>query len=208
MYCGQYLPKRSRLINGHLPCFQCSSSEHAERVRVKYFVTRVRVSTEKHPHKPTHFKLASLYSRFISHRASRLLVFPLNRRLSYVINTRLYIASAQPVLYNRAFTMASFQNLDDKTRSLIERSYPQTKDAQNDVVKLSSAAFPDAEVKHACYRQEDNRLTTSSTRLRKRPRLSNGLLQPLTLPLPAKTQQRLPRGCPRSTHTSALVLRF
>lgn len=43
-------------------------------------------------------------------------------------------------------TMASI-HIDDKVKSLIEKSYPQAKDAGEDAQKLSSAAFPSVEVR-------------------------------------------------------------
>jgi len=44
--------------------------------------------------------------------------------------------------------MASFQNMDNGTKSLIDRSFPATKEAGEDAVKISGLAFPDAEVVH------------------------------------------------------------
>lgn len=52
---------------------------------------------------------------------------------------------------SRIQTNASIRNmssigLDDKVKSLVEKSYPQAKDADSDPVKLSQALFPSAEV--------------------------------------------------------------
>lgn len=43
-------------------------------------------------------------------------------------------------------TMASLQSMDGKTKALIDNAYPQAKEAGDDVVKASSAAFPNVEV--------------------------------------------------------------
>jgi len=42
--------------------------------------------------------------------------------------------------------MASFQSLDDKARTLVEKSYPAAKEVNGDAVKVSSEAFPNAQV--------------------------------------------------------------
>jgi len=43
--------------------------------------------------------------------------------------------------------MASFQSLDEKARTLIQKSYPAAKEFDGDAVKASAEAFPNAEVR-------------------------------------------------------------
>lgn len=114
-------------------------------------------------------------------------------------------------LVSSSRNMASFQNLDDKSKSLIERSYPQAAGADTDAVKISSAAFPSAEVSSisALYTKALSRIPSSSTmtdnyystRNQKRRKLSSGSSHPRTSPRHRKMLQRQPSACPPSTPT-------
>lgn len=93
-------------------------------------------------------------------------------------------------------------SLDDTARSLIDKSYPQAKDADSDPVKLSSAVFSNTEVsllKKRFLTSQANSLP--SIPQLKRRRSSNGLLRHTTSPRPLKTVRRRPNACHTSTHT-------
>lgn len=89
-----------------------------------------------------------------------------SRQLVRAINTSTRLSplrrhATKPLFVSQITHVRTMASLDDKSRALLQKAYPQTPELEGDMIKLSSSLFPKAEV---CSSTCNNKTTLTNSR--------------------------------------------